>query len=84
MPARITPVPPGWTESAPMLMEASVAPDIAARLSVSGTNLIFAVLDVAAFCDTHTPPPVVPTKSRLPVGSDGSSASADMRPVTKP
>ena len=39
---------------------------------------------VAAFCATHTPPPVVPRYSVLPVKSEGSRASDETRPVTKP
>ncbi len=40
--------------------------------------------DVPAFWDSQTPPPVVPTKTRLPVGSEGSMAIEDTRPVTRP
>ena len=67
-----------------MLMEASATLPRAARLSVKGAKTMFAGLEVPAFCDRQTPPPVVPTYSRLPVGSEGSSASAETRPVTRP
>ena len=39
---------------------------------------------VPAFCESHTPPPVVPRYTRLPVGSEGSMAMEDTRPVTRP
>ena len=54
-----------------MLMEASATLPRAARLSVKGAKTMFAGLEVPAFCDRQTPPPVVPTYSRLPVGSEG-------------
>ena len=44
-----------------MLMEASAIPLKAPRLSVSGVNVMDEVLEAPAFCETHTPPPVVPT-----------------------
>lgn len=40
--------------------------------------------DVPAFCESQTPPPVVPRKTRFPVGSAGSMAMDEMRPVTRP
>ena len=39
---------------------------------------------VPAFCESHTPPPVVPMKTRLPVESLGSMAMEETRPVTRP
>ena len=48
-------MPPGCTESAPILMEASIAVLMAARLSVKGTKTMFAGFEVAAFCDKPDP-----------------------------
>src|ERR1700734_2650678 len=67
-----------------MLMDAPDAPPRAVTLSVSGLKTMFEMTDVPALLETQTPPPVVPTKSRLPVASDGSSASEETRPETRP
>ena len=80
----MTPVPPGCTVSAPMLMEASMAPPRAVTASVCGLKTMFETVDVPALLELHTPPPVVPIKMRLPVASEGSNAMAEMRPVTRP
>ncbi len=50
VPARTTPVPPGCTVSAPMLIEASVTPLNTASVSVSGVNVTRDALEVPAFC----------------------------------
>jgi hypothetical protein len=44
-----------------MLMETSTALLRADRSSVRGEKTMLAALDVPAFCDLQTPPPVVPT-----------------------
>lgn len=59
VPARITPVPPGCTDTEPMLSDVNVAEDQALRVSVSGTKLMLAAFP-AAFVDFQTPPPPVP------------------------
>jgi hypothetical protein len=43
-----------------MLLEASIAPPRAPTLSVSGVKTTSEALETAAFCASHTPPPVVP------------------------
>jgi hypothetical protein len=67
-----------------MLIEESTAPLRAATESVSGLKTTEDALDAFAFCETQTPPPVVPTYKRFPVASDGSSATAETLPVTSP
>ena len=52
-------------------------------VSVSGVNTTAAAAP-AALVDFHTPPPVVPTYSVLPLASAGSTASAVTRPVKFP
>jgi hypothetical protein len=51
--------------------------------SVSGANTTLAAVP-AAFTDFHTPPPVVPRYTVLPVASAGSIATEVTRPVTSP
>ena len=77
-----TPVPPGCTVSAPMLMEAPVAPLRASTVSVSGVKETVEALLASAYFAIQTPPPVVPAYSRRLLESDVSSASAETRPVT--
>jgi hypothetical protein len=67
-----------------MLMEVAVAPAIGAGASVIGMNTTLDAGDAPAFCDTHTPPPVVPTYTRLPVESEGSKEMEETRPDTNP
>jgi hypothetical protein len=52
-------------------------------VSVSGANATLPAAP-AAFTLFHTPPPVVPTYTVLPVASAGSIANAVTRPVTNP
>jgi hypothetical protein len=67
-----------------MLNEGIAAPPLnTPRSSVNGTKLT-AVTGPAAFTDFHTPPPVVPTYTVLPVASAGSIATAVTRPLTFP
>src|ERR1035441_9826272 len=80
----MTPVSPGCTVRAPMLMEASLTPLRAGTLSVSGAKTMEAGAATPALLAIQTPPPVVPTYRRLPVASEGSRAIAATRPVTRP
>ena len=57
----MTPVPPGCTVSAPMLMEASDRSAKSRHVSVSGVKTMEEGVETAALFATHTPPPVVPT-----------------------
>ena len=74
---------PGWMVTAPTLMPAWGTAFRAAMLSVSGVKATVGAL-AAAFWLFQRPPPVVPTKTWLPVRSEGSMATEEMRPLTRP
>jgi hypothetical protein len=58
----MTPVPPGWTVTAPMLSEVMGAEDEDQTLSVSVSGMKLAPPTLpAALVDFQTPPPPVPT-----------------------
>src|ERR1700739_991253 len=65
-----------------MLMEEEHTAVEAAGAAASGVKTTEPA--VPSFCESHTPPPVVPRRTRLPVGSAGSMAMEEMRPVTRP
>jgi len=74
----------GGAEDAGAVVGIECVIGIAGTLSVSGLKTMEEVFAVPALFADQTPPPVVPMKSRLPVASDGSSASEETRPETRP